>query len=269
VQHLAGKTRGLRLEEFLAVNEAGVDRLCAAAVRTTTPPVVVVVSSLAVVGPSPPGEPHTESTPCRPISMYGRSKLAGEHAARRHADRLPISIVRPPVVFGPGDRAGLMLFKTIRRLGFHFVPQMQGLPLSAVYADDLVDALIRVGESGERCHAGDELEPDDPRGVYFAGSPEPTSYADIGRMAAAALGQKAWVLCRRKYPLLPAAWAGDIYGRITGKAPLLGTDKLREASASGWVCRSDKLSALGWAPSKPLAEQYAATADWYRHAGWL
>lgn len=269
VQHLAGKTHARGLQEFLATNEAGTERLCHATAEFETPPTVVVVSSLAAVGPSLPTEPHTELSSCAPISHYGRSKLAGERAARRCADRLPLAIVRPPVVFGPGDRDGLLLFKTIRRLGIHFVPQMQGLPLSAVYADDLVEALIAVGDHGERCVASDPAS-DDPQGVYFAADPHETSYAEIGRMVAAAIDRRVWVICRRKYPLLPAAWAGDLYGRITGKAPLLGTDKLREASASGWVCRSDKLcNTLGWSPAKPLAERYADTAEWYRQSGWL
>lgn len=268
VQHLAGMTHATSLAEFLAVNERGVQAVCDAAASYETPPAVVAVSSLAAVGPSAPGEPHTEASPCSPISNYGRSKLAGERVARRFADRLPVSIVRPPVVFGPGDRDGLLLFKTIRRLGFHFVPQMQGLPLSAVYADDLAEALLTVGDQGERCQP-DEPEADSAAGVYFAGDPAETSYAEIGRMAAAAMERKVWVVCRRKYPLLPAAWAGDLYGKLTGKAPLLGTDKLREASASGWVCRSNKLCRLGWAPAKPLAERYGETAAWYTEAGWL
>ncbi|QDT70343.1 dTDP-6-deoxy-L-talose 4-dehydrogenase (NAD(P)(+)) [Planctomycetes bacterium MalM25] len=268
VYHLAGLTHATRLEDFLAVNADGVEHLGRALAAIAPSPTLVLVSSLAAAGPSPPGEPHTESTPPAPISNYGRSKLAGEEAARRYADQLSLSILRPPAVFGPGDRDGLMLFQSLRRFPLHLVPQMKGLPLSLIYVDDLVEALITVGDRGERVVPG--AANDDPRGVYYVADPEASSYAQMGRYVGAALGKKVFVLCRRKYPFLPLAWGGDLWGKIRGKAPLFGMDKLREASASGWVCDPGKIrEGLGWSPAKPLAERYQETGDWYREAGWL
>ncbi len=271
IYHLAGKTHGASLGDFCRVNEAGTEVLCRAAVSQASPPVVVFVSSLAAAGPSPPGVPHNERTPAEPISDYGRSKLAGEVAARRVLSEvggdecLPLSIVRPPVVFGPGDRDGLLLFKMLRRFGFHFVPQQQGLPLSLVYADDLVEALIRVANQGERATASDEAS-----GLYYAASPVESSYAQIGQMAAAAMGRKIWVRCGRQTPMVVPALVNDWVGKWRGKPPLFGRDKLREASATGWVCDSQKLiGELDWAPSAPLADLYRETYEWYREAGWL
>lgn len=270
IYHLAGKTHATSLADFCRVNEACTETLCRAAVSQPAPPVVVLVSSLAAAGPSPLGEPHDEQTSSAPISHYGRSKLAGERVARRliseeGANRLPLSIVRPPVVFGPGDRDGLLLFKTIRRLGFHFVPQRQGLPLSLIYADDLVDALIRVADKGERAMATDETS-----GLYYAADPAESSYADMGRMAAAAMDRKIWVRCGRRAPLIVPAMVSDLIGKVRGKPPLFGKDKLQEASASGWVCDSKKLAeGLGWTPSAPLAELYRRTYEWYQQTGWL
>lgn len=267
VYHLAGKTHAATLGDYLKVNEAGAERVCSAAADCDSPPTVLAVSSLAVVGPSPVGEPHTESTPCRPISNYGKSKLAGEVAVRRFAGKAPLSIVRPPVVFGPGDRDGLVMLKAIRRLGMHFVPQRQGLPLSVVYVDDLIEALIAVAQRGERVNSSDTT---DPQGLYFAADPEVTSYAEVGRLAAEAMGRKAWVWRRRKYPLILPAMIGDLWARATGKAPLMGMDKLREASASGWVCDPRKIvQELGWNPSEPIGVQYRHTVEWYQAEGWL
>lgn len=266
VYHLAGLTHATNLDDFLRVNAEGTERLVAAAAAAANPPTVVFVSSLAAVGPSPPGVPHTEATTAEPISNYGRSKLAGEVAAREFADRLPLSILRPPVVFGPGDRDGLLLFKSLRRFPLHFVPQMKGLPLSLVYVDDLVEAMLAIGDSGERL----TTDPASSQGIYFAADPEESSYAQMGRMAAAAMDRKIWVLCRRKYPLLIPALIGDLVGRIRGKAPLFGMDKLREASASGWVGDPAKImTTLGWSPAKPAADRYAETHAWYVENGWL
>ncbi len=270
VYHLAGLTHGSRLEDFMRVNAEGTERLCAAMVeaRQDDPPVVVLVSSLAAAGPSPPGVPHTEATPPAPISKYGRSKLAAEVAARRYANQLWLSIVRPPAVFGPGDRDGLLLFKSLRRFPLHAVPQMKGLPLSLIHVDDLVSALVAVGDRGERVIPSDAEH--DPTGLYYAADPSESSYAEMGRMVAAALGKKVFVLCRRKYPFLPLALVGDLIGKIRGKAPIFGMDKLREASASGWVCDPAKIQTeLDWSPAAGLAPRYAETGEWYRQAGWL
>lgn len=265
VYHLAGLTHAVRAADFMAANADGTANLIGAAAREGGP-VLVLTSSLAAAGPTTPDAPHDESTRPKPISQYGRSKLAAEQAARRLADKTPISIVRPPVVFGPGDRDGLLLFKSLRRLGLHVVPQMKGLPLSLIYADDLVEALLAVAAKGERLSA----DSDDSRGVYYAADPEVSSYADMGRMAAAAMGKDAWVFCRRKYPFLPLAIAGDLIGRVRGKAPLFGMDKLREASAPGWVCDPSKLiSQTGWSPSATLQQHYTATHRWYVEEGWL
>ena len=56
--------------------------------------------------------------------------------------------------------------------------------------------------------------------------------------------------------------AGDILGRIKGKAPLFGMDKLREASASGWVCDPMKImTTLDWKPAAPLDGRRATGAS--------
>ena len=268
VYHLAGMVHGRRLEDFLEVNADGAERLCRAAAAQPTPPVVLLVSSLAATGPSPPGQPHNEATTPAPVSFYGQSKLAGEHACRLLADHLPLSILRPPVVFGPGDRDGLLLFKALRRFPIHAVPQLKGLPLSLIYVDDLVEAMIAVTQHGER--VAPNADPNDPRGLYFAADPTVSSYADMGRMVAAALGKKVLVICRRKYPFLPLAIGGDILGRLRGKAPLFGMDKLREASASGWVCDPQKIMTnLAWRPGTSLSDRYQETLAWYQQAQWL
>jgi nucleoside-diphosphate-sugar epimerase len=279
VYHLAGRTHARSLEDFLAVNEVGTYNLMEACARRESPPVVLAVSSLAAAGPSAPGRPHTEADPPLPISLYGRSKLAGELAARRFAADVPVTILRPPVVFGPGDRDGLNLFKGLKYTRVHVVPQRQGLPLSLIHADDLAEAMFLAVERGERVPALDDQQRHDSTclhdskglsGLYYAADAQQSSWAEAGRLAAAGLGVRVLVLRLRKFWFIPIALAGDAIGRITGKPSLFGMDKLREASASGWVCSSEKArSQLGFSTAKPLAERYRETAEWYKEEGWL
>jgi nucleoside-diphosphate-sugar epimerase len=265
VFHLAGRTFARSYGEFAAVNEAGCDNVAAAAAGAANPPVVVVVSSLAAAGPSPVGKAHTERDTPEPISHYGRSKLAGEIAARKWAADVPISIVRPPAVFGPGDRAGLVLAKSIQKSGIHVVHR-PGLPLSLVHADDLAEALLLVARCGER------LDPTDPRGkgVYYACDPAVSSYIDMGQMIADGLGRKLRILKVRRWALNTAACFGELGSRITGRTSPLNFDKVREGTASGWVASPAKLaSQTNFAPARSLAERYRETIEWYRSEGWL
>ncbi|QDU91720.1 dTDP-4-dehydrorhamnose reductase [Pirellulimonas nuda] len=267
VIHLAGLTHARTLADFLAVNEAGAGALAEACARQASPPVLLMVSSLAAAGPSPEGAAHREADPCRPVSQYGKSKLAGEQAVRRWAGETPITILRPPVVFGPGDRDGLTLFLAVRRFPIHLVPNLKGLPLSLVYVDDLVDAMVRAVDQGERLTAMDGSA---GQGVYYAADPAVSSYAEMGRLASAAQGRRVLVICRRKYPFLIPALAGDAVSWLTGKPTLFSMDKLREASATGWVCSSQKAAEqLGFAAPIPLVERYQQTAEWYRAEGWI
>ena len=117
VFHLAGRTRALNAHEFHAVNEGGTRAVAQACAAQTPPPVLVIVSSLAAAGPSTLDRPHVETDPSAPVSHYGRSKRAGELAAAAMAHRIPVTVVRPPIVIGPGDRLGLPLFASVARFG--------------------------------------------------------------------------------------------------------------------------------------------------------
>lgn len=265
VFHLAGRTMARNYDAFAEVNETGSANMAAACAAQTTPPVLVAVSSLAAAGPSPVGGALTEREPPEPVSNYGRSKLAGELAIREWASEVPISVVRPPVVFGPGDRAGFVLVQSLRKMGLHLVHR-PGLPLSLIHADDLAAALMLVARHGER------LDPTDPRGtgVYNAADPNPSSYTEMGEMIAAALGRKIRVLRVRKWALRMAALVGEAIGRVSSNSLPLNLDKLAEGTASGWVASTTKItSQLNFQPAAPLAERYRETIDWYRSAGWI
>ncbi|MEM6329866.1 MAG: NAD-dependent epimerase/dehydratase family protein [Planctomycetota bacterium] len=279
VYHLAGRLHGSTLGEFLDVNERGAHNLAEACAAQPRPPVLVVASSLAAAGPSPADTPHTEAGADAPISKYGKSKLASERAARRFAGRVPTTIVRPPVVFGPGDKDGFLVFQGIKRTRLHPVPNRSGLPVSLIYADDLCEAFYLAAERGERLPASDstggdstsdDTTGDKATGLYYATDPQPTTWAEAGRMAARGMGCRVFVLKTRKWPFLIPALVGDAIGKLTGKPSIFGMDKLTEATQPGWLCSGAKAQQqLGFAPAAPLEERYAQTAAWYRDAGWL
>ena len=148
VFHVAGLVRAINYQEFEKVNHLGTENLAKAAARCTSPPVFVYVSSLAVAGSSMPHQPKRETDPAMPLSLYGKSKLAGEESLRPLADQLPCTIVRPGIVFGGADKMNFELFKIIKKWGIYPNPGYSDKLYSWIHADDLCDLLITIAQNG-------------------------------------------------------------------------------------------------------------------------
>lgn len=258
--HVAGLTAAGSEREFVQVNAEGTRRLIGAA-RAAAPGLsrFVYVSSLAAVGPVPLGERLTESAVCRPVTNYGRSKLAGE-AVVREAPALCWAIVRPGVVYGPRDRELLRMFR-IARTGF--VPVFgRGLQeVSLVHAADLARAIIAAGTEARALGQ-----------TYHVAGPEAVSQRELARLIGRAVR-------RGREPLVlgvPAAIAGPIVRAIGAAAALSGRrtvvsgDKLEEFLAPSFATSVEKAQReLGWRATIAPADGLAATAAWYRENGWL
>lgn len=265
VYHVAGRTTALRREEFTETNVQGSQRIAEACARQTTPPTLTMVSSLAAGGPGTAKQPRKESDPDTPVSAYGQSKLAAEHAVARFADRLPISIVRPPIIFGPADHASLALYRTLRASRLHLLPGYRSMAVSLIYVADLCHALAQVAERGARVVSGNHQ-----RGVYYVAADRWVSYPEFGRLAGAAAGYRAIPVPAPRALFWVVGGVGELIGRLRRKPHLLNFDKVREALAPGWVCSDEKIrNELGYRPAAPLEQRFAETVAWYRREGWL
>lgn len=270
VYHLAGLTKAFRGRDMLRVNREGVRNMAAACARLPKPPVLVVVSSLAAAGPMPRGGLRSPADPPTPVSHYGHSKRAGELAALEFGDRLPITVVRPPAVFGEGDTNCLSIFKPIAQFGWHGVVRGGRDRLSLVHVADLTQALHLAAQHGRRITAsGDEVELG--RGYYFPAADEHPDQTELGHMIGAALGKRRVRVLNM--PML-GPWLlgtlGEVVGRARRSPAIVNWDKIREISAGSWTC--DPTTAkqeLGFAPGAPLGDRLRQTAAWYREHGWL
>jgi nucleoside-diphosphate-sugar epimerase len=267
VFHLAGLVKAVRPADFARVNAGGVESVAAACANRVERPVLIVVSSLAAAGPCAAGQPRVEGDSPAPVSAYGRSKLAGELAAARHAGEMEITIVRPPIVFGPGDRGVLEMFRPIARRGIHVVPGRQERRVSLIHVADLVALLLLAAGKGER------LRPDGApgQGIYFIAAQEDLTYAELGQAMATALGRNRTTVVRLPGPLMRLiGLCGDALGRVRQRPGWVNSDKMAEALAGSWTCSSAKARGqLGWSPAATLADRLRETAQWYRQAGWL
>ena len=271
VFHLAGCVKSLEPRRFYDINEQGTRNIAEACAARTTPPVLVVVSSLAAAGPSSPKRPRREDDPPRPISHYGRSKLAGESAARQLADRVPTTIVRPPIVFGEGDQATCEIYRPIARSGVHVVPTWREHWISLIHVDDLANLLLMAAEWGKRLLGPSQSSAMPGEGCYFAACERDVTYAEWGRMIGDALEcRRTWVL--RAGPAIRWAVASlaTAISRLFGQPWYFNLDKAREAGAGSWTCSAEAAAHdLGITLGASLRDRIDQTLRWYVENGWL
>ena len=273
VFHLAGLVRAQHRDDFTRVNAGGVETVAVACAECAVPPILVVVSSLAAAGPcGRRGDLPVEGDVPAPVSNYGRSKLAGEQVAARYAGAVPITIVRPPIVFGPGDRGVLEVFRPIARWGLHVVPGWGDRRLSLIHVDDLVEGLLLAAEEGERLpQCASEHAPPGGQGIYFIAVDDSPTYAQLGQAIATAFGKKPPTVIHLPAPLTRLVGFGaEVISRFRDRAGWLSSDKITEALAGSWTCSPAKARThLRWSPAATLADRLYETAQWYRQVSWL
>jgi nucleoside-diphosphate-sugar epimerase len=259
VYHVAGLTRAETQDALDRANVDGTVNLLEA-VREANPDVrrVVVTSSLAACGPSRE-HPLTEADPLRPITRYGRSKEKMEAVVQERFRDLPVTIVRPPAVYGPREADIFTIIKAAdKQRVFPIVGDGWEPQLSLVHARDLARGIADLAEADAT--AGE---------TYFLGSEAYYSWNEVRDAILAALGHGAVKLNvpRPLVGLVGAAVEG--VGKLTGTYPPLNREKAREAKAA-WLCSVAKARRdAGYRQTVELEEGMRETVAWYRAEGWL
>jgi nucleoside-diphosphate-sugar epimerase len=258
VIHCAGCTKALDVADFFAVNQ-GATRALVDAIHQYAPRLdrLIYISSLAAARPATSSAPATEESPSAPVTVYGRSKLAGESELRNRC-RVPFSILRPAAVYGPRDADFLNLFKAVRGRVVPMVDRGRQ-ELSLVYVGDLAELVAVTLE-----------HPRGVEGIYHVAEPQSVTSRELAAEIARQMGVQP------VYPPLPKAllWsicaAQDLISRISGRPHILSRQKYAELVAPGWVSGTDRLrQELGFVCRTGLREGIERTLDWYRSQHWL
>jgi len=258
IVHSAGVIKARRKETFFIVNEQGTRSLLET-VERHNPGVkrIVHVSSLAAAGPSTPGRPISESDPPHPITTYGESKLAGERVALSFAERLPIVVVRPPAIYGPGDSGILSFFKAVY---LHLKPLIGDgrRRWQLIHVDDLCVGIERALKA--------EVE---SGGVYFIAEKDAYTYRELIDHLVAAGGRWSVPLILPA-PLFHALTVVSEFAfRALGATPLLTREKNRELNSWWEMDVSRARQELGFESRIGFADGARQTFEWYINQGWL
>jgi nucleoside-diphosphate-sugar epimerase len=236
VIHIAGLLNGRTAAEFDLVNVDGTASVVEAA-RTAGARRFVHVSSLAARHPE--------------ISLYGASKAKSEELVR--ASGLDYVIVRPPAVYGPGDKESFDLFRLANQ-GLALLP-CEGR-LSLIHADDLADLLLRLAA------------PDGPASLVLepeAGSP--ITQREFAQKLGAAVGRNIRAFRVPEFALRAGAAIDCL---IRGRNAKLTSDRAAYFAHEDWAAEPSRaVPSSVWTPRIPADEGLADTAQWYREHGWL
>ncbi len=260
--HAAGLVKARHCSEFNTINVEGtINLLKATLAKAPQLKRFVLVSSLAAVGAASDGHPLQEDTikSFNPVTHYGRSKLTAEQQARTFADKIPITIIRPPLIYGPRDKECLAFFQAVQYKIFPFFGSKHNTA-SVIYGPDAANAL---------CQAVHTAAPSGA--AYFIDDGIIHTSCDMINQLAQAMGTKLWLK-----PVLPngilkaAAFITEQYGKLSNSAVMLTRDKVNELIQPHWVCNSQKAQCeLQWRPQVDWATGVKLTYEWYQKAGWL
>lgn len=257
--HAAGVTKARTKQEYFLINTEATARLLRAAWKSN-PSIkkFVHISSLAAVGPSLDGKPVNEETSRHPINTYGKSKMQAELECLAYQDKLPITIIRPPAVYGQRDRDFLKFFRCVE-YGILPIVSSSEAKLSLVHISDLVSGILLATEMGNATNQ-----------TYFIADENFYTWRELGGIAAEQFRKKIHTLYIPPWALYTVAFAVETVSAFQRKATLFNREKAKEALQEYWICDVGKAKQeLGFQSQISIEKGIQQTIAWYRDKGWL
>ena len=258
VVHCAGLIKAKKKPRFFEVNEKGTANFMES-IAKNNPEIkkVVYISSIAASGPSSNGIPLTEEDPPRPITTYGRSKLAGEIVALSYSHKFNVVSIRPPGIYGPGDRETFPFFETVYKGIRPYIGNTKRR-LQLIEVDDLCHAIFLA------------VTTDTPSGlVCFAAENEAYTMKELINILAESCGKRGFGLYIPSllfYIIAVIVHGTSILIRVT---PMLSKEKADELLASWEISTKRADDIFGFRSRIPFAQGAKLTYDWYQKEGWL
>ncbi|MBN1301080.1 MAG: NAD-dependent epimerase/dehydratase family protein [Melioribacteraceae bacterium] len=257
--HIAGVVKAKRNEDYLRGNVETTKNLLGTVVKVN-PGIkrVLIVSSQTASGPSKSDLANNEETEPRPITRYGKSKLAQERLAQSFMDKIPITIIRAPAVYGERDTEIYLVLKTYKN-GLMTMVGFDEKKVSIIYVKDLANGMY-LAATKENAESQ----------TYFISSKEYYTWHRISKAISAAMGKKAVTLRFPHFLVYTVAFFAELFSLFSSKAATFNIEKARDFVQRYWTCDITKAEKeLGYTPEFSLEDGMKRTVEWYRSEKWL
>ena len=249
VFHVAGIIQALHEDSYFKANAFGTKQILDACMQNKNIKRIVIVTSLAAHGP---GRDMTtlarETDPCYPVNPYGASKLEAEKIASEYMSRLPITIIRPPAIYGPRDEQFLSLFKMVSS-GIVFLPGMSKKIINASFVGDIVSGMILASQ-----HPAAIGE------TFFIGDSQNYSWEEAAQVFAKVLKKNIIIIPLPSPLVYAAACVADLISHVTGKLLPLNWDNVTNFIQKNWMMDISKAQKiLGYQPQMSLEKGIETT----------
>ncbi|MCF8260959.1 MAG: NAD-dependent epimerase/dehydratase family protein [Melioribacteraceae bacterium] len=219
---------------------------------------VLIVSSQTATGPSNSEKAKAEDETPNPITTYGKSKRAQEVLALNYSDKIPITIVRPPAVYGERDTEIFLVFKSYNQ-GLMSMVGFDEKRLSLVHVSDLVNGIYLAATN--ESSAGE---------IYHIGSDEFYSWPEMSKYFAKAFGKNALKIRLPHFLVYGVATVAQFFAMFSSKPATFNLEKAKDFVQKYWTLNVDKAKKeLGYKQNMPIQEGVKRTADWYLDNNWL
>jgi dihydroflavonol-4-reductase len=208
---------------------------------------------------------HIENPPAdeeyrfSPGDIYQETKAEAELWVRDYAKTtgLPLTVIRPAAIFGPGDKRLFKIFKMSTWPVFPILGHGKCL-YHLIHVEDLTNAMILAA-----------THPAALNEVLICGNPEPLTLENMGRIIAAELGKNIRVI---RIPVGPFFLMGDICEAVCkpfGIEPPIYRRRVAFFTKDRAFNTSKFRERLGYSYTFSNEEGLKQTTRWYIEHGWL
>lgn len=261
VFHAAGSVRAWNYEGYLNGNLIPTKNILESCLEESIDlKRFVYVSSQTVTGPSKSyDKPMKEEDASKPISPYAKSKKAAEEFVLKNSKNLPVTIIRPPGVFGPRDTAIYSLFRII---SMHIAPYFgfSDKYVSLIYVKDLARGTINAAEF------------ENTKGqIYFLAYDDFFSYRDLfDHVKSSMNGRFTFNVILPEIIVKYSGYVSELFGRLKKDPPVFNYYKGQDFVQKYWTCSVEKAKKdFNFEIKYPIDKAIKETTDWYLSEGWL
>jgi len=257
--HIAGAVMSKTKQGYFISNQIATKNLAEAAIKyNKNLKRFIYLSSQTVYGPSLNGEPTKETDDCKPITTYGKSKLAAEKELLNLSEELPLTIIRPPAIYGPRDEAIYQYFLAVSK-GLISLIGFSDKYISIIHSHDLVNGIMLAAENENA--VGE---------IYNISSEKYYSWKDIGDICKKAIGRKTFTIRLPHFLVYTVAAFSQLFGYLTTKGAVFNIEKARDFTQKYWILSPEKaIKQLGFKQEVSLEDGIKSTIEWYKQNGWM